>query len=134
MQLTPLTHEPIALAVPVDHSVAEHASVELQDHTLVDLPSGWGTRMAIDRSFAATGVRPTVAYGLNDAASMIEFIRHGLAIGMLPPSFVEEVDGLATIPIRCHVPQVRVAIATPTPRRLSAAAQVPLQAIERRAG
>ena len=90
--------------------------------------------MANDRSFAAAGVRRTVTYELNDTSSMIEFIRHGVALGMLPPPFIGDLDGIATVPIRHHVPQFEVAIATPAHRRLTAAAQALLEAIERRVG
>ena len=137
VRLTPLGREPIALALPAGHPLAGRVSIELaelRDQTLVDLPTGWGTRMAIDRSFAAAGVRRTVTYELNDTSSMIEFIRHGLALGMLPPSFIGDVEGIVTVPIRHHVPQFEVAIATPAHRRLTAAAQALLQAIERRGG
>ena len=136
LELVPLTREPIALVVPAGHRLAARAGVELaelQEETLIDLPSGWGTRMAVDRSFAAAGVRRTVAYEVNDTASVIEFIRHGLAIGMLPPSFVEGIDGIATVPVRHHAPQFEVAIATPAERRLSAAARALLETIERQA-
>ena len=136
VNLTSVSREPIALAVPVGHPLAERASVELaelQEETLIDLPPGWGTRMAIDRSFAAAGITRTLAYELNDTASMIEFIRHGLAIGMLPVSFVEDADGIATVPIRHHVPHFEVAIATPANRRLSAAAHALHHLIEQRA-
>jgi DNA-binding transcriptional LysR family regulator len=136
VRLAPLSSEPIALAVPTNHLLATRASIELSElpeWTLVDLPSGWGTRMAIDRSFAAAGVPRTVAYEVNDTASMIEFIRHGLAIGLLPPSFVEGIDGIAIVAVRRHVPHFEVAIATPSNRRLSAAARALLDAIERKA-
>ena len=131
--LTPLTSEPIALLVAPGHPLAKRSSVELadlEDEALVDLPSGWGTRMAIDRSFAAAGVQRTVSYEVNDTASMIEFIRHGLAIGLLPASFVDGLDGIVVVPIRHHVPRFAVAIASPSDRRLSAAALALLEAIQ----
>jgi DNA-binding transcriptional LysR family regulator len=134
VRLAPLTREPIALAVPSDHALAARAGVdlsELQEETLVDLPSGWGTRIAIDRSFAAAGVPRTVAYEVNDTASMIEFIKHGLAIGLIPPSFVDGLDGIAIVPVRHHAPHFEVAIATPTGRRLGATAQALFETIKR---
>jgi DNA-binding transcriptional LysR family regulator len=136
LRLVRLSREPIALVVPAGHRLAARAGVELadlQEETVVDLPSGWGTRMAIDRAFAAAGVRRTVAYELNDTASMIEFIQHGLAIGMLPPSFVNEIDAVTTVPIRRHAPQFELAIAAPADRRLGAAARALLDTIERQA-
>jgi DNA-binding transcriptional LysR family regulator len=134
LELLPLTREPIALVVPAGHRLSARTGVELaelQDETMVDHPSEWGTRIAIDRAFAAAGVRRAVAYEVNDTTSVIEFIRHGLAIGLLPPSFVAGVDDVATVPIRHHAPQFVVAIATPADRRLSAAARALLDTIER---
>jgi DNA-binding transcriptional LysR family regulator len=135
--LSPLSREPIALAVPTGHRLANRAGVELSelaDETLVDLPSGWGARIATDRAFSAAGVSRTVSYELNDTASVIEFIREGLAIGLLPPSFVREVAGVALVPIRHHAPQFEIALATPSNRRLNGPARALLETIERRAG
>jgi DNA-binding transcriptional LysR family regulator len=131
--LTPLTSEPIALLVPTGHPMAKRGGVELadlEDEALVDLPSGWGTRMAIDRAFAAAGAQRTVSFEVNDTASMIEFIRHGLAIGLLPPSFVEGLGEIVIVPIRHHVPRFTVAVASPSGRRPSAAALALLEAIQ----
>ena len=67
------------------------ADIELaavRDETWVDLPAGWGIRMAVDRDSAAAGVPHSITYEVNDTATMIEFIRNGLAIGLLPPSLV----------------------------------------------
>lgn len=135
--LTPLTSEPIALLVPAGHPLAKRGGVELadlEDEALVDMPSGWGTRMAIDRAFAAAGARRTVSFEVNDTASMIEFIRHGLAIGLLPASFVEGLNGIVVVPIRHHVPRFAVAVASPADRRLTAAALALLEAIQRMSG
>jgi DNA-binding transcriptional LysR family regulator len=137
LELVPLSREPIALVVSAGHRLAGRAGVELadlQDETLIDLPSGWGARMAIDRAFAAAGVRRTVAYEVNDTTSVIEFIRHGLAVGLLPPSFVDGIDAVTTVPIRRHAPQFEVAVGTAADRRLSAAARALLETIEQQAG
>jgi DNA-binding transcriptional LysR family regulator len=134
LELTPLRREPIALVLPAGHRLAARASVELaelQEEAMIDHPTGWGTRTAIDRSFAAAGVGRTIAYEVNDTASVIEFIQHGLAIGLLPPSFVDGVEGVVTVPIRRHVPQFELTVATPANRRLGAAARTLLETIKR---
>jgi DNA-binding transcriptional LysR family regulator len=137
VELTPLAREPIVLAVPAGHPLAEDADVDLaalSDETLVDLPPGWGIRMAVDRSFAAAGVTRAVTYELNDTASMIEFIRHGLAVGMLPTSLVDATADIAFVPIRDHPPEFQTAIATPSNRRLSAATTAMFETIKHHAG
>ncbi len=95
LELVPLACEPIMLAVPHAHPLARHRSVALSvigAETLVDLPRGWGIRMAVDRSFAAAGINRSIAYEVNDTATMLDFIRDGLAVGMLPRSLADASD------------------------------------------
>lgn len=137
VELVRLTSEPIVLAVPAGHPLAENASIELaalSDETLVDLPEGWGIRMAVDRAFASAGLTRTVTYEVNDTATMVDFVRNGLAIGMLPRSFVATTGDIAFVPIRRHAPQFQTAIAIPANRRLSAAANAMIDTIRRHTG
>jgi DNA-binding transcriptional LysR family regulator len=136
LELIPLASEPIMLAVPTGHPLARSADIELSalcDETLVDLAAGWGIRIAVDRSFAAAGVTRTITYEVNDGATMVEFIRNGLAIGMLPESLVETTDAIAFVPIREHPPHFKTTIAIPATRRLSAATRAMLETIMRNA-
>ena len=137
LELTPIAREPIELAVPAAHPLSTRRSVDLAtvaEQTLVDLPEGWGTRAASDRAFAAAGVSRTVTYEVNDTASMIEFIRTGLAVGMLPPSFAEGDDAIEFVAVRPHSPQFETALAVPSSRRLSAAARALVETIKQRVG
>jgi DNA-binding transcriptional LysR family regulator len=134
LELIPITREPIMLAVPAGHPLAGSADIELSAlhaETLVDLPPGWGIRMAVDRSFTAAGVTRTITYEVNDTQTMVDFIRNGLAIGMLPQSLLETTGELAFVPIRDHPPEFQTTIAIPANRRLSAATQAMLETIKR---
>ena len=136
LHLIPLAREPIVLVVPAGHRFAGSADIEhkaLCDETLVDLPPGWGIRMAVDRSFAVAGVTRTVTYEVNDTATMVDFIRNGLAIGLLPRSNVQT-NGVAFVPIRDYPPQFQTSIAIPENRRLSAATRAMLETVKRRTG
>jgi DNA-binding transcriptional LysR family regulator len=132
LELIPLASEPIMLAVPSGHPLAGSADIELAvicDETLVDLAPGWGIRMSVDRSFDAAGVTRTVSYEVNDGATMVEFIRNGLAVGMLPQTLVETTGDIVFVPIRDHPPHFETAIAIPAARRLSAATRAMLETI-----
>ena len=134
VELITLAREPIMLAVPDGHRLAISTRIELaalQDEPQVDLPQGWGVRMVADRSFAAAGVTRTITYEVNDTATLVGFVRNGLAIGMLPRSLVETPDGITFVPIRDHPPEFRTAIAIPANRRLSAATRALLETVKR---
>jgi DNA-binding transcriptional LysR family regulator len=134
LELIPLASEAIMLAVPAGHPLAGRTDVELpalRDETLVDLPTGWGIRMAVDRSFAAAGATRSITYEVNDTATMVDFIRDGLAVGMLPRSLVDTTGDIVFVPIRDDPPQFQTSLAVPANRRLSAATRAMLETIKR---
>ena len=135
VELTPLAREPIMLVAPATHPLAKRRTVTLAavaQEPLAEFPEGWGVRMANDRAFAAAGLTRTITYEVNDTAIVIEFVRHGLALAMLPASLVGDSDELRLIPIRGQAPAFLTAIATPSGRRLTAAAQALLDTITTR--
>jgi DNA-binding transcriptional LysR family regulator len=133
IELRTVSSEAMSLAVAADHPLAQRATItlaELQTEAMTDLPPGWGTRMSSDQAFAAAGLTRTIAYEVNDTTSIIDFVRHGIAVALLPPSFLSDLDDISVVPIRRHVPQFEVALATPSLRRLSAAASALLDTIQ----
>jgi DNA-binding transcriptional LysR family regulator len=134
LTLTPLSREPVLLAVPPGHRLSGRTSVDLAtlaDETFVELPVGWGTRIVSDRAFAAAGVTRTVTYEVNDTPTLVEFVRYGLAVALLPRSIVDSAPDLEALPLRRPVPQFETAIAVASDRRLSAATQALLSVIRR---
>jgi DNA-binding transcriptional LysR family regulator len=134
LELTALGREPILLAARAGHPLTKRRTTQLAalgDQAIVEFPHGWGIRTANDRAFAAAGLTRTITYEINDTASLIGFIRHGLAVGIIPASFADDPTDLAFIPIRDHPAEFATAIATPSNRRLTAAAQALLETIKR---
>ena len=125
LDLTPLGYEVMPLGVHSGHRLAGRADVELAalaDETFADGPPSWGTRVAVDRAFAAAGVERRVTLEINDTPTMVDFVRHGVAAAFLAPSFVRDPTGIALVPVRHHAPAFATYIASPTTRRLGAAA------------
>ena len=125
VRLTPLAREPVDLLCATGHRLAGRRSVrldELTDEPFADVPQGWGTRMAVDRAFTAAGLRRTVLYEVNDVGSVLEFVRHGLAVALMPASFAGPERDVAVVPVRPRTPIVQVSLATPASDRLGAAA------------
>jgi DNA-binding transcriptional LysR family regulator len=136
IKLTPLIREPIVLVAAATHPLAQRKTVALSDlstQTTAEFPDGWGVRIANDRAFAAARLTRTITYEVNDTASLVGFVRHGLAVAAMPPTLVDARDGLVLIPIRDHRTEFVTTIATPSNRRLSAAARALLETIKERA-
>jgi DNA-binding transcriptional LysR family regulator len=137
LTLTPLSREPVLLAVPPGHRLSGQVSVDLatlSGETFAELPPGWGTRIVSDRAFAAAGVARSVTYEVNDTQTVVEFVRHGLAVALLPQSIVDGAPDIAPVRLRRPVPQFETAIAVASGRRQSAATQALLAVIRRMNG
>lgn len=133
--LTPLASEPIALAVAPGHRLAGRSQVALsalRDEPFVELPPGWGTRMAVDRAFAAAGIERTIAYEVNDTAAVLDFVAHGLAITLMPRSYSTVPAGeVVFVPLRGRAPCFDTAAIVPAQRRVGAATRALVETIER---
>jgi DNA-binding transcriptional LysR family regulator len=121
------------LAAPVmrfachpEHRLARRRSVDLADlagEPFAELPPAWGVRIANDRAFVAAGVHRTIAYEINDVATIADFVRNGLAVTITTPVFYAPDLPIAFVPIRRHVPDFAISLAAPTTRRASPAAR-----------
>jgi DNA-binding transcriptional LysR family regulator len=126
LELTPLLTEEMRLVVPPEHPLAGRGSVALEElsrETFVDGPPEWGTRIANERAFAIAGVRRTVAYEVADLSLTVDFVRYGLALAIVPPTWADT-DGVAMVPLRPPAPEFTISIAAPADRELGAAARV----------
>jgi DNA-binding transcriptional LysR family regulator len=125
LELTPLLTEEMRLVVPPGHALAGREAVGLEElgrETFVDGPPEWGTRIANERAFAIAGVRRTVAYEVADLSLTVDFVRYGLAIAVVPPTWAGS-EGVEMVPLR-PPPEFTISIAAPRDRELGAAAQV----------
>jgi DNA-binding transcriptional LysR family regulator len=130
LALTLLSSEPIYFVCSPAHRLAGRADVELSmlaDEPFAETPPAWGTRMISDRAFAAAGVRRTIAYEVNDASGVIEFVCQGLAVSLMPHFAAFDDDAVVFVPIRHHAPRFETSIAVSSERRLSAATRALLE-------
>lgn len=127
LELTALAQEPMMFACAPGHRLARRRTVELAtvaDEPGADLPAGWATRLNNDAAFTAAGLRRRLEYEVNDSASLVDLVRHGLAVAVMPRSLLPAGDeSVLMIPLREHRHVHRVSLAVPTGRRLSRAAQ-----------
>lgn len=126
ISITRLASEAMMLICAPEHPLAKRRSVrisELGGELFIDHPTGWGTRAAIDRSFAGAGVRRQVAYEVGDTPSVINLVDHGLGVALLPPSIVPPGENIRLVPLRGNTPQWEISIALPSNRPPTAAAR-----------
>jgi DNA-binding transcriptional LysR family regulator len=125
LRLRPLSEEPLVLIAPPQHPRAGHQGVslaELAEEDFVDFPPGWGNRIVADRAFAAAGLDRRVPFEVTEFISAAGLVRNGLAIAFIPQS-ATDLTGLAVIGLDGPALTWRISVATPTARRLSAAAR-----------
>ena len=123
--LQPLSEEPLVLIAPPQHPRAGQQGVslaELAEEDFVDFPPGWGNRIVADRAFAAAGLDRRVPFEVTEFISAAGLVRNGLAIAFIPQS-ATDLTGLAVIGLEGSALTWRISVATPTARRLSAAAR-----------
>jgi len=126
LDFAPLAVEDMQLACRADHPLAKRRKLDLADiaeETFVELPPGWGTRLATDLAFAARGIRREVKLELNDTAGVIEFVRAGLAVALVAPAMVAGVEGLKLVPISPDPPRFATQLVWARDRTPKAAAR-----------
>jgi DNA-binding transcriptional LysR family regulator len=126
LEVTPFADPEMRLICHAGHRLAHRASValaDLADEPFADLPSAWAVRDANERAFAAAGVPHPIAYEINDIATVVDFVRHGLAVAILAPIQIADETGLALVPIRRHAPRFAISLVAPSGRRVSPAAR-----------
>lgn len=106
------------LACPAGHPFAQRADVALEElagEPFADVPPTWGVRLGNDRAFAAAGVPHDVTYEINDLGTVVDFVRHGLAVACMPPRMVDD-PRIAFVPLREHAPRFVVSLVAPADR------------------
>jgi DNA-binding transcriptional LysR family regulator len=126
LELTELHSEPMVLACSPDHRLAGvgHISLsELTGETFVDGPPSWGTRLATDRAFARAGAGRTVLFEINETSTIIEFVRAGAGLALLPRSMTVGRPDIVTAEIDGEPVLFRTLLGVPSQRRQTAAAR-----------
>lgn len=129
-----LQEEDLVAVLAPSHRLAGRTGLPLtalQDEALVDFPRGTGARRQTDDAFAAAGLPHTVRFEVNLMELVERFVRHGLAVGIVPALIAEGFEGVVQIPLQ-PTPTRRVHLVwqrLPTP-----AARAFVEAVLSRAG
>ena len=89
----PLLSEELLLIVPVDHPLADRASVsliELADEDFIGLGGSFQLTQQVVDACRQVGFEPRISYETGALESVRSFVRHELGIGILPRLATEE--------------------------------------------
>ena len=87
LESTLLFEEPVAVVVPIDHPLADRASVsvaDLADQPFITAREGHWLRRLLDRLFAAQGLFPKIVCVSDEHSAIASLIGAGLGIGLVP--------------------------------------------------
>ncbi|MEU7145593.1 LysR family transcriptional regulator [Nocardia sp. NPDC046473] len=100
--------------------------IELREHSLICLPAGTGLRGVFERSCAAAGFEPNVAFEAAAPPLLLQLAARGLGIAVVPGLTPEEATAFGVRTIRITEPELRgrLALVWRTDRPAGPAAKV----------
>ncbi|WP_326656543.1 LysR family transcriptional regulator [Streptomyces sp. NBC_00385] len=101
-ELVPLAREPMVLLCAPGHRLASADRAgwdELAGEAFIDFHPDFGPRRAADEAFAAARVRRTVALEVNDVHTLLELVREGLGIAVVPHHFSRKPEAACLVAV-----------------------------------
>lgn len=97
-----LAEEELVAVLPLGHPLTRFERLplaELENQPLVDFQAGTAGRRQTDEAFAAAGLRHRVQFEAGNVMLVGEFVRRGLALGLVPKKIAEGFEGVMTLPV-----------------------------------
>ncbi|KIH84328.1 LysR family transcriptional regulator [Pseudomonas batumici] len=119
-----LAEEELVAVLPPGHPLARFERLplaELENQPLVDFQAGTAGRRQTDEAFAAAGLRHRVQFEAGNVMLVGEFVRRGLALGLVPKKIAEGFEGVVTLPVSDAPSRHLYAVWSHTPTPASAA-------------
>nr|WP_042183678.1 LysR family transcriptional regulator [Kibdelosporangium sp. MJ126-NF4]CEL15727.1 putative LysR-family transcriptional regulator [Kibdelosporangium sp. MJ126-NF4]CTQ93653.1 putative LysR-family transcriptional regulator [Kibdelosporangium sp. MJ126-NF4] len=126
VRIRPLASEPLVLACGLEHPLANRIAVSLTDLTgepFVDFQQDWGSRDLVDSVLAER----RIAFEVNDVHSLLDLVRFGLGVALVPQSFSVKTDQVRFVGVDGALPSWDTVVVTP--ETASAAATALLDAV-----
>ncbi|GAA1233214.1 LysR family transcriptional regulator [Pseudonocardia alaniniphila] len=137
LSLLRLVGDTMAVVTSPDHRLAGRTCVDLAataDEPFAETPPTWGLRMSNDRAFRAAGVERRVAFEVADVATVLDFVRCGLAVAIVPSWVLDSTSGVCAMPIRSGAPVLTISLATVAQRDVPAPCRALMSTAWRLAG
>lgn len=109
-----LFEETLSLVVGEDHPYASRRTApsadEIEAQPLVLLSSDFATRLHIDRHFHDSGITPRTAIEVSSISAIVEMVRRGRLVTVLPDAVALAQHGLVAVPLSPRPPRRTVAL------------------------
>lgn len=99
---TPVIRQPLYLAVPASHPLAERKAITFADFAhepQVMLEADSNLRLFMDKLFAKKGILPNVAFEVRECNAALQYVSLGYGVSVLPPVPAMHSDKVRTLPI-----------------------------------
>src|SRR5450830_22976 len=119
-----LAEEELVAVLPLGHPLTRFERLplaELENQPLVDFQAGTAGRRQTDEAFAAAGLRHRVQFEAGNVMLVGEFVRRGLALGLVPKKIAEGFEGVVTLPVSDAPSRYLYAVWSHTPTPAAAA-------------
>jgi DNA-binding transcriptional LysR family regulator len=126
LQASLLAVSPLLLAVPVDHPIATHESVsldEVADNIFIDTPFGYANRKCVDQAFARAGLAREVRFETSDISDITDLVQHGLGLAFVPEVALSGRPRLRGLPVRGEILELAISLVVHGARPISRAAE-----------
>jgi DNA-binding transcriptional LysR family regulator len=123
LSLLRLIRDTMPLVTSPDHRLAGRTCVDLAataEEPFAETPSTWGLRMSNDRAFRAAGLERRIAFEVADVGTVLDFVRYGLAVAIVPSWVLDPASGVSATPIRVGAPVLTISLATVAQQEVSA--------------
>lgn len=84
--------EALVVACAANHPLAGTSNVSLavmKDEHFVDFEPDWGTRKLVDQGFFGVGISRHIAFEVSDLETLLELVRRGMGIALLPEAIAQ---------------------------------------------
>jgi len=119
-----LAEEELVAVLPLGHPLTRFKRLplaQLENQPLVDFQAGTAGRRQTDEAFAAAGLRHRVQFEAGNVMLVGEFVRRGLALGLVPKKIAEGFEGVVTLPVSDAPSRYLYAVWSHTPTPAAAA-------------
>ncbi|UJF34884.1 LysR family transcriptional regulator [Paenibacillus hexagrammi] len=121
-----LLRDPILLAVPTGHRLADQESValaELENEWFVGLKKGYGARDLADQVCQSAGLAPTYVYEGDEPARLVALVEAGIGIAFIPSTSRDSREQVHLLRLKDHEMVREIALSWHKSRYLTRAAQ-----------